>query len=79
MKNLYLLVSNGGDGSYSVQYSMSDEWIAKQEARYDNDELDYECDAGVDGDGFHYDTIKIPDDMTKEQLGITYLLEDEED
>jgi hypothetical protein len=78
MKNLYLLVSNGGDGSYSVNYSMSDEYIARQRERYNNGELDYEYDAGVDGDGFHYDTLKIPDDMTKEQLGIYRLLEDEE-
>ena len=78
-KPLYILVSNGGDGSYSTQYSLSPEWIDKQQARYDNGESDYEYDAGIDGDGFHYETLQVPEGMTAKDLGIRYLLEDEED
>jgi hypothetical protein len=77
-KPLYLLVSDCGDGSYFVQFSMSTEWIKKQQELYDNDELDYDS-AGVDGDGFSYNVLQVPVDCTSESLGITLLEEDEEE
>jgi 6-phosphofructokinase len=72
MKKLYLLVSNGGDGSYSINYTFNKEWIDEQQRRYDNDESDFEYDPGIDGDGFHYDVINVPEDCTLESLGIHY-------
>ena len=76
MKKLFLLVSSGGDGSYNIQYTFNEYWIAKQKERYDNDELDFEYDAGVDGDGFHYDILMVPDECTLESLGISDCAED---
>jgi len=73
-KPLYLLVSNGGDGSYSIQMTLDSKLIEKMEAK---DDLDYESDPGCDGDGFHYDTIQVPADATYESLGITYPFEDD--
>ena len=77
-KKLYILTSDAGDGSRGVRYSMSREWIDKQQERYDSNELDYD-DGGVDGNGFSYRTLNVPEEMTAKDLGIFYLLEDEED
>lgn len=69
-KKLYMLVQDCGDGSYYIRYTMSQEWLDAYQERYNNDELD--CfDLGVDGDGFHYQTILVPDDATYESLGIS--------
>ena len=70
MKELFVLVRNGGDGSYSVNYTFNQEWIDEQQRRYDNGECDYEYDLGIDGDGFHYDTLMVPDECTLTSLGI---------
>lgn len=67
MKNLYILISNGGDGSYYPHYTFNSDWIKLQEARTD---YDYEYDLGVDGDDFHYDTLTVPDECTLASLGI---------
>jgi hypothetical protein len=69
MKNLYILISDGGDGSYSLSYTMDGEMIARMQEAYDNDELD-EWVPGVDGDGFNYQTLTIPDECTYKSLGI---------
>ena len=67
-KKLFVLISNGGDGSYYPQYTFNEEWILFQEQR---DDFDFEYDLGVDGDGFHYDVLTVPDECTLESLGIT--------
>jgi hypothetical protein len=67
-KTLYVLVSNGGDGSYYPRYTFNAEWINEQESRND---LDYEYGIGVDGDGFHYDTLTVPDECTLDSLGVS--------
>ena len=64
MKKLYCLVGNGGDGSYSINYTMNEDYIKEQQRRYDCDESDYEYDLGIDGDGFHYDVLLVPDECT---------------
>lgn len=69
MKSLYILIQDGGDGSFYPQYTFNSEWIKKMEELADNDEINYP-DLGCDGDGFHYDTLKVPDDCTLESLGI---------
>ena len=71
MKKLFVLTSDSGDGSYSTQYTMSEEWIAKQHEREVADDFEYDgSDIGVDGDGFHYDTLTVPDECTLASLGI---------
>lgn len=73
-KPLYVMVADGGDGSYYPKFTMDEAWIDRQEARYQAGELDCE-DVGVDGDGFHYTTIQVPVDATYESLGIdNYLM-----
>lgn len=67
MKNLYVLIADGGDGSYSAHYTFNKDFIDKCEARKD----EYGA-LGVDGDGFHYDTLQVPDECTLESLGIHY-------
>lgn len=69
MKKLFALISDGGDGSYSVWFTMNEEFIAAHEERYDKCELE-SGDLGVDGDGFHYETLTVPDECTLESLGI---------
>lgn len=63
-KILYVLISDGEDGSYYPHFTFNGEWIAKMEetAEYG--------DIGVDGDGFHYETLILPDECTLESLGI---------
>lgn len=68
-KTLYVLVRDGGDGSYSTEFTLSKEWIDAQREKYYNDGLEH-GETGVDGDGFHYSEIQVPDDATYESLGI---------
>jgi hypothetical protein len=78
-KTLYVLVSNGGDGSYYPHYTFNAEFIQKMDDANDAGTLDYES-LGCDGDGFHYDTIQVPDECTLESMGIddcAYDIEDE--
>jgi hypothetical protein len=72
-KPLYVLVADGGDGSYYPKFTLDPDWIDRQQARYDAGELEY-YDVGVDGDGFHYTTIQVPVDATYESLGINNYL-----
>jgi len=70
MKNLFVLVADGGDGSYFTRYTFNAEWIKSQTEKHDNDQLDYEFALGVDGDGFHYEILTVPNECTLESLGI---------
>lgn len=69
-KKLFVLVSDGGDGSYNPRYTFNEDWIQEQSKKYDNGELEYDS-IGCDGDGFHYDVLMVPDECTIESLGIT--------
>jgi len=69
-KKLFLLVNDCGDGSYSIKYTFNEAWIERQQERYDNNELDCQYDAGVDGDGFNYKILTVPDECTLESLDI---------
>lgn len=75
-KNLYILVSDGGDGSYYPNYTFNPELIAKLEKAYDNGTMDYCNGIGCDGDGFHYETLTVPDECTAESLGTQMLPDD---
>lgn len=70
-KKLFVLVSDGGDGSYTPRFTMNEEWIARQQQRADDGELDYD-DLGCDGDGFHYTVLHVPEECTLASLGISY-------
>lgn len=69
---LYVLVSNSGDGSYAINFTMNQEWIDNQQEAYDNGDVDYEYGIGIDGDGFSYSTINVPKGSTLKSLGITF-------
>ncbi len=75
-KKLYILISDGGDGSYSPRYTMNPELIKKLQAAADEDRMTYENGVGVDGDGFHYSSVLLPDECTPESLKITVLPDD---
>lgn len=77
-KRLFVLVSDGGDGSYSTHYTFNEEWIQRREAKGDYGELEH-GDLGCDGDGFHYDTLTVPEESTLESLGIHYDCADDDD
>lgn len=70
---LYVLISDGGDGSYYPQYTLNPELIEKLEDAHDRGTMDYENGIGCDGDGFHYSTIEVPDGSTPKSLGIRVL------
>ena len=70
---LYVLISDGGDGSYYPHYTLNPDLIAKLEEADERGLMTYENGIGCDGDGFHYDTITVPDGSTPESLGITVL------
>lgn len=64
---LYILINNSGDGSYSNRFILDP---AVLQACQDNFECS-ESHPGVDGDGFHYTTINVPDGSTAESLGLS--------
>lgn len=72
---LYILISNNGDGSSSVQFTLDYSVIEKMEKDYDESNPEFDYERWADGDGFHYKTINVPDDSTYESLGIRYPLE----
>lgn len=71
MKKLFILTSDGGDGSRGVHFTMNEDFIAKLEAKDNAGELDYDS-LGVDGDGFGYEVLTVPDECTLESLGGHY-------
>ncbi|AVH85327.1 hypothetical protein RsoM2USA_399 [Ralstonia phage RsoM2USA] len=75
-KTLYVIISDGGDGSYYPQYTMNTDLINKMQEAYDLGLMHYDNGIGCDGDGFHFDTITIPDECTPDSLGISVLDDD---
>ena len=65
--NLYILIGSNGDGSYSNKFILDPDVLMACEENFD----DCETHPGVDGDGFHYTTIKVPDNSTPESLGLS--------
>ena len=70
MKKLFVLISDGGDGSYYPRFTFNEEWIERQHEAHDLDELEYDS-LGCDGDGFHYTVLTVPDECTLESLGVS--------
>lgn len=69
---IFILISNGGDGSYYPRYVNDPAIIARLEQLDSEGKLNPEYTPGYDGDGFHYETITVPDTCTEESLGITF-------
>lgn len=69
-KKLYIIIKDCGDGSFYPKYTFDDALIEKLRKAYRDGVMDYENGIGVDGDGFHYDTMTVPADATYESLGI---------
>lgn len=62
MKKLYILIADGGgDGSYHPCFTMDDDMFERMQEAYDNGDVDYEFTPGIDGDGFNYKTLNIPE------------------
>lgn len=70
MKKLYVLCSDGGDGSYSANYTFNKDFVDQLEQR-DNDGLAEHGDLGSDADGFQYDVLNVPDECTVDTLGVS--------
>lgn len=70
MKKLYILIQDCWGGSYSTCFTMDGEMIDRMQKAYDNGELQ-EWVPGVDGDGFNYRVLTIPDECTYESLGVS--------
>lgn len=79
MKKLYILIANGGDGSYYPKYVMDKKVIDRLQKAADNETMDYEFGVGMDGDGFHYATLNLPDECTPKSLGIKLMDTDDVD
>lgn len=71
MKKLFVLISDGGDGSSYPHYTFNEEFIQRLQQKDQAGESEH-GDIGVDGDGFHYDTLNVPDECTLESLGVRY-------
>lgn len=71
MKNLYILISNNGDGSSSVKATFDQALVDEMEQKVDDGQLDYE--RWADGDGFHYSIWTVPDECTPESMGFREL------
>jgi len=69
-KKLFLLVSDGGDGSYSIQATMNEAWIKQRQEAYDSGE-EFEG-VGFDADGFNYKVVTVPGECTLQSLGFRY-------
>lgn len=64
---LHILIQNNGDGSSSPRFVLDPDVL---QACQDNFE-DAEMHPGVDGDGFHYTSIEVPDGSTAQSLGLS--------
>lgn len=70
MKTVFVLVSDGGDGSYYPRFTMNEEFINTLDMLHNSGVMDYE-NGYADGDGFHYETFQVPDDLTLAQMGLS--------
>lgn len=71
MKTLYVLIQDGGDGSSYPHYTFDEAFIERLRQKDNAGELEH-GDLGVDGDGFHYGTLTVPDECTLSSLSIIF-------
>lgn len=74
---MFVLIKDEGDGSYSPRFTFNTSLINKLSFAAEGNWMDSQNGVGVDGDGFHYTTITVPDDATYESLGILRPLPDD--
>jgi hypothetical protein len=68
MKTLFLLISDGGDGSQSIQFSFDDELVGLMQ---DDHDFAVIGENWMSGDGLQVTTIRVPDECTMESLGVS--------
>jgi len=76
-KPLYVICADGGDGSYYPKFTLSTKLVEELKAAAEDGRMHYDNGIGVDGDGFHYTAIMVPDDATYESLGIQNPIRDD--
>lgn len=71
-KKLFVLISDGGDGSYHPYYTFNETWIKQMEerSRTNWDEMCVCPSIRATRAGVHYDVLMVPDECTLESLGI---------
>ena len=67
-KKLYIAISDSGDGSQALFFTFDTELIRRMGEDYNYDVLG---ENWMSGDGFQYQTIKVPESTTMEDLGIS--------
>jgi len=67
-KTLFMLISDGGDGSQSIAFSFDAELVGLME-----DDVDFAVigENWMSGDGLQVTTIQVPDECTMESMGIS--------
>lgn len=65
-KELFMVITDGGDGSNGVQYTFDAELISLMD-----ENLDELGDSYQSGDGLQVKTLTVPDECTYESLGIS--------
>jgi hypothetical protein len=67
-KTLFLLISDGGDGSQSIQFSFDDELVGLMQ-----DDIDFAVigENWMSGDGLQVTKMQVPDECTMESMGIS--------
>lgn len=69
-KTLYVLISESGDGSSYPRYTFDSDFIAQLQKADDDGVMARDNGIGVDGDGFHYSVLNVPEHCTAQSLGI---------
>lgn len=68
MKTLYLLISDGGDGSQSISFTFDSELV---ELMQNDTDFSVISESWMSGDGLQVTRIQVPEEMTMECLGIS--------
>lgn len=72
MQTVYLFTQDNGDGSSSIVAVSDPQVVSEIKELMDDDMWDFENGFGVDGDGFHYMTMYLPDELDLNTLGISF-------
>lgn len=72
MQTVYLFTKDCGDGSRSIVAVSDPQVVAEIKELADDDLWHYENGFGVYGDGFHYMTMYLPEDLDLDTLGISF-------
>lgn len=74
-KTLYIVISDCGDGSSSLEMTFDKEVIDLLNQQQDDDELD---DCYQSGDGLQVTELTVPDECTYKSLGVYFPLTKED-